>query len=117
MLQVYTKEVSALVEEEKSKLLHIALIDDQEQNAIEGVLPDVLGDAVVEESPEDQQEDGVGQENERQLVEEKIKVVGEKTHTVLVLVQQVSLCVVMLVVDGLNHSIVGVGDSNAKVII
>ena len=60
--KVDTKEVSAFAKEVESKLLDVSLIDYEEEDTIKGVLPDVFGDTIVEESLEYWCKDEVCQE-------------------------------------------------------
>ena len=83
MSKVNTEEVSALSEEVEGKLLNVPLINNEEEDAIEGVLPDVLRYAIVEEKPEDTGKDEVSGEGKGKFKEEEIEVVGEESQTIL----------------------------------
>ena len=52
MSKVDTEEVSAFTEEVEGELFEISLIDYEKKDAIKGVLPNVLGDTIVEEGLE-----------------------------------------------------------------
>ena len=82
--KVDAEEVSALSEEVESELLDVSLIDNEEEDAIEGVLPDVLRYAVVEEESEDAGKDEVSGKGKGKLEEEEVKVVGEEPQTILI---------------------------------
>ena len=97
--EVEAEEGLALVEEVEGELLDIALVDDEEQHAREGVLPDVLRQPVVEEQLEHHHQHHVDQEGQGQLEEEKVQVVREETYPVAVPAQEEGVCVVLLVVQ------------------
>ena len=63
--KVDTEEVSAFTEEVEGELFEISLIDYEKKDAIKGVLPNVLGDTIVEEGLEYWCKDEVSQEGER----------------------------------------------------
>ena len=79
MGKVGTEEILALREEVEGELLDISFRNDIEQNPIEGVFSDVLGDPEVEEELEGQRKQEICQEDHRELIVEELKVVGEES--------------------------------------
>ena len=73
--KVGAEEVPALCEEVEGKLLHVPFIDDEKEYSVERVLPNILGNAVVEEDFEDAGHQEVGCEGKGQFEEEEIEVV------------------------------------------
>ena len=54
MSEVDAEESFALIEEIEGKLLHIALVDDEEKHPIKRIFPEVFWDTIVEQCLEDQ---------------------------------------------------------------
>ena len=73
--KVGAEEVPALREEVEGKLLHVSLIDDEEEYSVERVLPNVFGDAIIEEDFEDAGHQEVCPKGKGQLEEEEIEIV------------------------------------------
>ena len=104
--EVEAEEGPALVEEVEGELLDVPLVDDEEEHAREGVLPDVLRQPVVEQQLEHHHEQHVYDDGEGQLEEEEVQVVGEEAHPVAVLAEEEGVGVVLLVVEGLDQVLV-----------
>lgn len=62
MLKVDTEKISALIEEEKGKLLNISLVNDQQQNTIKRILSNIFRNPVVEQSSKNHQQYGISYE-------------------------------------------------------
>ena len=54
MLEVDAEEAPALGEEVEGELLDVAFVEDEHQHPVEGVLPEVLRNPVVEQGSEDE---------------------------------------------------------------
>ena len=98
------EEVLALREEIEGELLGVALVDHEEDGAVEGVLPEVPADAVVEEGPEEQRQAEEDEDAAGQLVEEELQVVGEEADPVWVLLEEIRVGIVELVVSCLGQT-------------
>ena len=112
--KVDTEEISAFAEEVEGKLFDISLIDYEKEGAIEGVLPDVLRDAIVEESLEYWCKDEVSQEGERQLEVEEVKVVCKESEPILVSAQDEGVSVFFLFVKSFFQIIIELNDSSTS---
>ena len=114
MGKVGAEEVLALREEVEGELLYVSFRNDIEQNPIEGVFPDVLGDPEVEEELEGQRKQEVGQEDHRELVVEEFEVVGEESQSLRIFVKRVNISVFFLVLNTLQNSIINPCDGSAN---
>ena len=110
-------EEAALREEVEGELLYIPLEQDEDQDAVEGVLADEAGDAEVEEQPEEQREGNVEDDDPRQLEEEELQVVGEETDPVLVFLEEAGRGILLLAVQTAQHVFVGAVDSLAEAVV
>ncbi len=61
MSKVPTVEVLALWEEIEGKLFDISFVDYEQKHQVKGVLPQILGNSVVEEQPEQDSHEKVSQ--------------------------------------------------------
>ena len=73
--KVSAKEIPALCEEIEGKLLHVSFINDEQENPIERVFPNVFRNTIVKEYFEDAGHKEVGCKCKRQLEEEEIEVI------------------------------------------
>ena len=96
--EVEAEEVPALEEEVEGELLDVPLVDQHQEQPEEGVLSEVLGDPVVEESPEDQRQKDVGDDHPGQFVVEEVEIVAEEREAVGVFLQEKGVSVVLFVV-------------------
>ena len=110
MGKVDTEEIPALVEEVEGELFNVSLVDNEEEGAIEGILPDVRRDAIVEENPEDAVHDQVRDEGHWELEEEEVKIVAEETKTVRIPAQYEGICVFFLLVKSILQIFVEVDE-------
>ena len=69
-------------------MLDIAFVDDQEEDGIEGVLSEELGDPMVEESLEEEGQEKVQESHAWQFIEEEVEVVGEEAYALVILLEE-----------------------------
>ena len=104
--EVEAEEGLALVEEVEGKLFDVALVDDEEEHSWEWVFPQVLWQSVVEEDLEDHHQDEVDGDCERQLEEEKVKIVGEEPNSIVVSLKVEGIGVVFLVIEWFHQVLI-----------
>jgi hypothetical protein len=82
--KVSTEKVPALAEEVKGELFDVPLVNDEQKNAAKSIFSDVFGYAVIEKQLKEEDQKEVRRKGDGQLIDEKVKVVGEETQTVKV---------------------------------
>ena len=112
--EVGAEEVAEFLVEVEGELLYVALVEDEEDEQPEGVLAQVDGDPVVKEQSEEQPQQEEDGEGHGQLVVEEIQVVSKETAALIVFSQEVRVCVVVLVAEGLKEGVVGVDNGQAE---
>ena len=85
--EICAEEVFALHEEVEGKLLHIPFIDNENEDPVQRVFPDILGDPKIEEELEDEQKKKINGKDDGELVIEELKVVGEESHPLSIFLQ------------------------------
>lgn len=114
MGKVGAEEVLALREEVEGELLDVSFRNDVEQNPIEGIFSDVLGNPEVEEELESQRKQEVCQEDHRELVVEELEVVGEESQSLRIFIKRFNISVLFLVLNILQNPIVNPCDGSAN---
>jgi hypothetical protein len=80
-------------------LLYVSFVNEEENDAVERVLSEILRDAPVKQGFEDERQHHIDEDASGKFIEEEIEVVGEETNTVRVLGKNTSRCVVELMIN------------------